>query len=195
MAGPGPSGGLHWFVPDARDSEPMLEAATWRTMNRRHFAVVETLYAQAGRPLKTDAWDIQNGAEYAAALTHRVGSYLLTTSISAATAKGQKPSGRRAGKAWKSVSEEDGARASVFLTLGVRSILSADIDGDGLDQQALSGASKIVEQTFAVPYQDQQLVEQVRADVVKTLNDELVKEAVERGGLADRMAIQRGQIH
>ncbi|HEX3173587.1 MAG TPA: hypothetical protein VHQ43_05140 [Solirubrobacterales bacterium] len=44
-----------------------------------------------------------------------------------------------------------------------------------------------------MPNEDVELIERVRTSVVETLNDEFTKEAVARGGLADSMAIQRGQ--
>jgi len=97
----------------------MLEAATWRTMNRRHFAVLEAIYAHVDRPLRTEEWDPSDDAEYAAGLVGQVGSLLLALSIDAGVIKDGKSSRRRAGKVWKSISPESGARASVFLTLAV----------------------------------------------------------------------------
>jgi len=97
----------------------MLEAATWRTMNRRHFAVLEAIYAHVDRPLRTEGWDPSDDAEYAAGLVGQVGSLLLALSIDAGVIKDGKSSRRRAGKVWKSISPESGARASVFLTLAV----------------------------------------------------------------------------
>jgi hypothetical protein len=97
----------------------MLDAATWRTKNRRHCDVVEALYEKAGRPLRTEDWDPADDNEYAAGLVHQVGSHLLATSIDASTTRGEKLSSRRNGKAWKSVSADSGVRASVFLTVAV----------------------------------------------------------------------------
>jgi hypothetical protein len=170
----------------------MLEAATWRTKNRKHFDVVEELYAQANRPLREDA-DLQDDGEYAAALARRVGSHLLGMSIGAGTSKNNKPPGRRVARAWKDVSPEAGARASVFLTLAVTAILSPEIEGEGLDQSAIGEAFRVVRQLFALPDEDLKQIEEVRASVVEALNEELTREAIERGGWAGNMEIQRGQ--
>lgn len=171
----------------------MLDAATWRTKNRRHFDLVEAVYERVGRPLRTEGWDPADDDEYAAGLVHHVGSLLLATSIDAGMTKGEKSSNRRNGKAWKSVSADSGVRASVFLTVAVAAILSPEVEGEGFDQDAISEARELVERVFALPDEDIERIEQVKASVVETLNDEFTKEAVARGGLADSMAIQRGQ--
>jgi len=171
----------------------MLEAATWRTMNRRHFAVLEAIYEHVDRPLRIEGWDPSDDAEYTAGLVHQVGGLLLALSIDAGVTKDEQSSSRRAGKAWKSISPESGARASVFLTLAVPAILSPAVEGKGFDQQAISDMRELVERIFAVPDDDLKKIEDVKARLIGTLNDELTKEAVERGGLADQMAIQEGQ--
>jgi hypothetical protein len=171
----------------------MLETATWRTMNRRHFAVIEAIYEQIDRSLRTKGWDPSDDTEYAAGLVHQVGSLLLALSIDAGVIKDEKSSSRRAGKAWKSISPESGARASVFLTLAVPAILSPEIEGEKFDHQAIVGARKLIEQVFSVSDDDLKQIEHVKTIIVETLNSKLTKEAVERGGLADVMAIQVGQ--
>lgn len=171
----------------------MLDAATWRTKNRRHFDLVEAVYEKVGRPLRTEGWDPVDDDEYAAGLVHHIGSLLLATSIDAGMTKGEKSSNRRNGKAWKSVSADSGVRASVFLTVAVAAILSPEVEGEGFDQGAISEARELVERVFPLPPEDLERIEQVKASVVETVNDEFTKEAVARGGLADSMAIQRGQ--
>lgn len=171
----------------------MLEAATWRTMNRRHFAVLEAVYRHADRSLRTEGWDPGDDAEYAAGIVQQVGCQLLGLSIDVGVTKNQKQSNRRAGKAWKSVSPESGARASVFLTLAAAAVLFPEIEGKKLDQKAIGDGRELVKRIFAVPDPDLKTIEDVKARVVETLNDELTREAVERGGLADLMAIQEGQ--
>jgi hypothetical protein len=171
----------------------MLDAATWRAKNRRHFDVVEALYERIERPLQSGDWDPADDSEYAAGLVHNVGSLLLAMSIDAGTTKGEKSSNRRSGRAWKSITADSGVRASVFLTVAVAAILSPEIEGEGLSQEAVSGARELVERVFGLPSEDIERIEQVKASVVETLNDEFTKEAVARGGLADSMAIQRGQ--
>lgn len=171
----------------------MLDAATWRTKNRKHFDVVEALYERVGRPLPTEGWASADDGEFAAGLVHHVGSHLLATSIDGGMTKGEKSSNRRNGKAWKPVSADSGVRASVFLTVAVATILSPEIEGGGFDQNAISEARELVERAFALPDEDIDRIEQVKASVVETLNDEFTQEAVARGGLADSMAIQRGQ--
>ena len=159
----------------------------------RHFAVLEAIYEQVDRPLLTEGWDPSDDAEYAAGLVHQVGSLLLALSIDAGVIKDGKSSSRRAGKAWKSISPTSGARASVFLTLAVPAILSPEIEGGQFDQQAIGDARELVEQIFHVPDDDLKQIERVKTIMVETLNSKLTKEAVERGGLADVMAIQVGQ--
>jgi hypothetical protein len=171
----------------------MLEAATWRTKNRKHFDVVEELYAQANRPLRMDDSDLREDDEYAAVLAHQVGSNLLGMSIGAGATKDNKTSNRRVAKAWKEVSGEAGARASVYLTLAVMEILAPEIEGEGFDQSAIAEAYEVLQRTFSVSAGDLKQIEEVKAGVIATLNEDLTKEAVERGGLADKMAVQRGQ--
>lgn len=171
----------------------MLDEATWRTGNRRHFAVVEALYEQVGRPLRTEGWDPSDDAEYAAGLVHQVGVELLGLSINAGVSKDGKSSSHRAGKAWKSVSSDSGVRASLFLTLAVAAILSPELEGEKLDQDALDDVRGLVTQVFTVSDADIENIERVKASIIETLNDDITKEAAARGGLADSMTIQAGQ--
>ncbi|HEX5610588.1 MAG TPA: hypothetical protein VFX45_10925 [Solirubrobacterales bacterium] len=172
----------------------MFDAATWRTKNRKHFALLKDVYAQVGLEAISERWNSEDDAEYAARLVHEVGSYLLTSSVGAATSKGGKYSNRRADKAWKAVEPEPGARAAVFLTLAVAGILAPDVDGSAEDEAIVRSARDLVIDAFEVPPEDLQRIEQVRVEVIKVLNEDLTKEAVERGGLADRMVIQRVQV-
>ena len=66
----------------------MLETATWRTKNRKHFSLLEALYRQADRPLRTDGWNPDDDNEFAAGINHLVGSHLLSASINAGTEEG-----------------------------------------------------------------------------------------------------------
>jgi len=171
----------------------MFDAATWRTQNRRHFALLENVYAQVGLGAISERWDSEDDAEYAARLVHEVGSHLLISSVGAATSKDGKYSNRRADKAWKPVEPNDGARAAVFLTLAVAAILTPDVNGAAEDEAIVRAARDLVADSFEISSEDVQRIEQIRAEVIETLNEDLTKEAVERGGLADRMAIQRAQ--
>jgi len=172
----------------------VLEAATWRTKNRKHFAVLENVYEKVDRPFRTDDWDPADDMDYAAGLVHCVGSYLLANSISTGAVKeNEKSSNRRVAKAWKRVSPESGARASAFLTLGVATLLSPKLEGEEFDQDAIRGARDLVARTFAVSDDDLRLIQQIETRVVEILDSQLTQEAVERGGLADRFAMQNGQ--
>lgn len=171
----------------------MQEAATWRAQNRRHFAALEEVYRQAGLGPPRERWDPDDDAEYAARLVHQVGSHLLVSSAGAATSKDGKYSNRRTDKAWKPVTPEGGARASVFLTLAVAGILTPEIDGAPEDGAILTAARDLVVENFEIPIEDTELIEAVRHEAIATLNSDFTREAVERGGLADRMAIQRAQ--
>src|ERR1700761_4724755 len=171
----------------------MLEAATWRTHNRRHFAVVDGIYRAAGVPFGPDASRDADDPRFAATVVHQIGSHLLSASISAATSANGKGSGRLNSKAWKSVDAADGVRASVFFTLAAAGILTPEIATDVEGDNLIAPIRALVLETFDVPAEDLGRVEEVRAQVIGVLNDDLTAFARENGGLREQMAIQRGE--
>jgi post-segregation antitoxin (ccd killing protein) len=72
----------------------VFETATWRTDNRRHFAVVERLYEQLGLPLETRRWALSDKEHIAAALVDQVGTHLLSGSLAKACTVDAKPKER-----------------------------------------------------------------------------------------------------
>lgn len=96
----------------------MLETATWRTHKRKHFALAEEIYRQAGVPMAPEPSRDAGDAEFAAAIAHRVGGHLLVGSIQTATTKKRKSSQRLNAKAWKLVGAADGSSSQASEGLG-----------------------------------------------------------------------------
>jgi hypothetical protein len=171
----------------------MFETATWRTHNRKHFAVVEEIYRQAGVPFGPEPSRDASDGKFAATIAHMVGSHLLSGSIYTATTKKGKGSQRLNGRAWKVVGAQEGARASIFLVLAAAGILTPELGASEENSRLVGEVRELLLETFSVPDEDLDRIDEIRNQIIEVLNEELTKEAVARGGLADRMAIQRGE--
>lgn len=159
----------------------MLENASWTRENRRHFAIVEALYSEAKRPLRTEGWDLRDEREFAAALTHIDGSHLLSAALRSGCGKKGDPSWRKVRSAWKSVSAESGARGSVFLTLATASMLEPEL-ADGIDEEPIIRAREAVVRTYGPPPADLETIEDVTQRLIQQRAAPQVREATERGG-------------
>ncbi len=171
----------------------MFETATWRTHNRKHFAVVEEIYRRAGARLEPEASRDSADAQFAATVAHRVGSHLLVGSIDVATSKKGKSSQRMNGRAWKAVGAQEGARASIFLALAAAGMLTPEFGASDKNALMVGVVREQLLGAFSVPAEDLDRIEEIRSQIIEVLSEERTKEAVARGGLADRMAIQRGE--
>jgi hypothetical protein len=170
----------------------VFETASWRTENRKHFNVVENIYATAGAPMviPEEPPDAKDEALFAASLVHRVGSHLLRSVVDVGESKEQKFSNRRSGKAWKQVSADAGTAASVYLTVAVEVLLRPEFTEEGeLDQHPIRYAAAIVKQVYDFPPSQWERIDAIRDSASVELQSELVREAVERGGHAAKFAI------
>jgi hypothetical protein len=103
----------------------MFDAATWRAQNRKHFALLENVYAQVGLGAISERWDSEDNAEYVARLVHEVGSHLLVSSVGAATSKDGKYSITAASAISSSPPDEEGARTRPTSAIACSQLLSS----------------------------------------------------------------------
>jgi hypothetical protein len=173
----------------------VFESATWTVQNRRNFEIIEHVYARLGLPLMTEGWDLSDDDEYAGALVHLAGVQLFYGTVSAAnwrTGRRYGVSSRKLRATWKEVNPERGARASVFLTLGTCAMLSPGVN-DEVPADVTAHARRRVIQAFSPPETDVAAIDRLQADVAERLARDWVREAVERGGLADVMTRNTAQ--
>ncbi len=170
----------------------MFETATWRTENRRHFAVVERLYQEVGLTVKIEDWNLGDHSEFAALLAHQVGAQLLSSSIAFGTSQHGKVSNRRKNKAWAPVEPEAGARAAIFLTLAMAAMLSSELV-EGLAPQPVEHARLLVQNAYSPPDEDLEAIEAVNTRVLNRRSSKETQEATERGGFAANMIVEDGR--
>lgn len=171
----------------------MFESATWTRANRRHFAVVERIYEDAGEQVGDgESWS--SDSELAALACHRIGSVLLATSLAAGCMTGGKLSKRCERAHWKEVSPEDGSRASTFLTLATATMLSSEIES-AVDPSWVEPLSSLIERSYSPPAEDLQLIASVKDRVIRERSSELVTEATQRGGTLAQAVVDISQAY
>jgi hypothetical protein len=169
----------------------VFEAATWRTHNRRHFAVIENIYVESGCPLPVPSRtpEIEEAELFAACTVHQSGAILLPTLVDLATMKGDKTSARGRARAWNAISPEAGTEAAVYLTMALTVLLRPEFTPYGeiqpvIAQEPIEAARDLVRQTFDFPAERWDQIERIREETSEALERDIVREAIERGGHA-----------